>query len=264
MPELPDVEVFKQYMESTSLHQKIARVEVPGPELLEGASPTRLKNMLEGSRFQETRRHGKNLFAGLDNGFWLVLHFGMTGFLAYYKNEESRPSHERLLIRFSNEYNLAYDCRRKLGQIGLTGDPDRFVKDRQLGPDPLDENFDLETFKKAMKGSRAMIKSALMDQRRVAGIGNIYSDEILFQAGIRPDLWTNKLSKEDLDKVYSEMVRNVLPAAIEAGARPDRLPSSFLIPHRRGDGICPKCGRALEKRKISGRTACFCPRGQHG
>jgi formamidopyrimidine-DNA glycosylase len=103
-----------------------------------------------------------------------------------------------------------------------------------------------------------------MDQKRLAGIGNIYSDEILFQAGVRPDLKAGELSEEDLGRIYTEMVSNVLPAAIEAGARPDRLPSFFIIPHRRGDGVCPRCGGSLEKRRISGRTAWFCPRDQHG
>ncbi|MCF8062193.1 MAG: hypothetical protein K9M82_06735 [Deltaproteobacteria bacterium] len=264
MPELPDVETFRQYLESTSLHQEIARVDVPGPELLEGIPASRLKKTLQGSRFQDTRRHGKNLFGGLDTGPWLVLHFGMTGFLAYFKQEESGPSHARLLIRFSNGYTLAYDCRRKLGGIGLTDNPDRFVEDKGLGPDPLEEGFDLETFQNALKGSRATVKSVLMDQKRLAGIGNIYSDEILFQAGIRPDIKADALSPDDLKTIYDAMINKVLPAAIEAQARPERFPSSFIIPHRRGDGVCPKCGRSLEKSKISGRTSYFCTRDQRG
>ena len=264
MPELPDVEMFRRYLESTSLHQEITRVDVPGHDLLEGVSASRLKKSLQGSRFADTRRHGKHLFAGLETGRWLVLHFGMTGFLAYFKNEDSRPSHTRLLIRFSNGYALAYDCQRKLGKIALTEDPDRYVRQEELGPDPLGEGFDLEAFRSAMAGSRATIKSALMDQKRMAGIGNIYSDEILFQAGIRPDSKADSLSDDDMKTVYEVMVESVLPAAIEAGARPDRFPSSFVIPHRRGDGTCPKCGKPLEKRKISGRTSYFCPRDQRG
>jgi formamidopyrimidine-DNA glycosylase len=264
MPELPDVEVFRRYLESTSLHQEIRRVEVPSPELLEGTSASRLKKSLQGSRFTDTRRHGKLLFGGLENGGWLVLHFGMTGFLSYFKNGDSRPPHARLLIRFPNGYALAYDCQRKLGKIALTEDPDRYARREELGPDALGEHFDLEAFRNAMKGSRATVKSALMDQKRMAGIGNIYSDEILFQAGIRPDAKVGALSDDDLKTVFDVMVEHVLPAAIEAQARPDRFPSSFIIPHRRGDGLCPKCGRSLRKRKISGRTSYFCTRDQRG
>lgn len=264
MPELPDVEVFRRYVESTSLHQEIDRVEVRSPELLEGIPASRLKSSLEGSLFSDTRRRGKHLFCGLENGRWLVLHFGMTGFLAYFKNEERRPSHARLLIRFSNGYALAYDCQRKLGKIALTEDPDRYARQEELGPDPLGEGFDLKAFRSAMEGSRATIKSALMDQKRMAGIGNIYSDEILFQAGIRPDSKADSLSDDDMKTIYEVMVERVLPAAIEARARPDRFPASFIIPHRHGDGTCPNCGKPLEKRKISGRTSFFCTRDQRG
>lgn len=262
MPELPDVEIFKRYLESTSLHQDIERVDISSPELLEGVSARRLQNTLRGNQLQSAHRHGKYLFAQLDQEGWLILHFGMTGFLSYFRNPEQRPSHVRLALRFSNGFTLAYDCQRKLGEIGLTQTVHQFVRERELGPDPLDAEFDLKAFRHAMAGTRAAVKSALMDQKRVAGIGNIYSDEILFQAGIQPAVKVRDLSGKDIESLYNQMTRTVLPAAIEAGADPERLPSSFVIPHRHDQGVCPRCGRPLEKRKIAGRTAYFCPHDQ--
>lgn len=262
MPELPDVEIFRRYLESTSLHQDIESVDIQSPEMLEGVSARRLRDTLRGNRLQSAGRHGKHLFARLQQGGWLVLHFGMTGFLAYFQNPEQEPRHVRMGLHFSNGFTLAYDCQRKLGRIGLTESMDRFVRERELGPDPLDPDFDLETFRAALTGTRSSVKSALMDQSRIAGIGNIYSDEILFQAGIHPATKAQDLSDDDIEALYHAMTQTVLPAAIEAGADPDRLPSSFVIPHRRKQGACPRCGRALEKRKISGRTAYFCPHDQ--
>lgn len=264
MPELPDVEIFRQYLESTSLHQDMDDVEVPGPEVLQGISASRLNKILRGNRFQSARRHGKYLFGELKEGGWLVFHFGMTGFLAYFRDDERSTGHERLLIRFSNGYTLAYDCQRKLGEIGLAEDLQHFIREKGMGPDPLDSGFDLETFLDAMRGSRATVKSALMDQKRMAGIGNIYSDEILFQAGIRPGAKANDLTEGDWKTIYTEMTQNVLPAAIEARADPSRLPASFIIPRRHGNRTCPLCGEALETTKIGGRTTVFCPHDQQG
>jgi formamidopyrimidine-DNA glycosylase len=119
MPELPDVEVFKQYLDATSLHQKIGKVKIIAPEMLKGGTVNRLKEALEGDAFESSWRHGKYLFVNLRNGPFLVLHFGMTGFLIYFKNRDKEPPHERLLIAFSNGYYLAYDCQRKFGKVAL-------------------------------------------------------------------------------------------------------------------------------------------------
>ena len=105
MPELPDVEVFKQYLDATSLHQSIAEVKILAPEMLKGMSVKELKQALEGDAFESSRRHGKYLFVKLDKGAFLVLHFGMTGFLTYFKNMDKEPAHQRLLIAFSNGYH---------------------------------------------------------------------------------------------------------------------------------------------------------------
>ena len=259
MPELPDVEVFKQYLDATSLHQGIAKVHILAPEMLEGVTAERLKGTLEGHVFESSRRHGKYLFVNLDSGLFLVLHFGMTGFLAYFKDTDKKPPHERLQVAFSNGYRLSYDCQRKLGEVTLAGTLEGFLKERSVGTDALE--IDLSSFKQALSKTRASVKSALMNQQRIAGIGNIYSDEILFQARIHPQKKAAQLDESTLEGLF-QATKEVLATAIECRADPEKFPEDCLIPHRRADRICPKCGGEIKTARVSGRTAYFCPHCQ--
>ena len=102
MPELPELEIFRRYVDSTSLHQKIETIEVKNGKVLGGVSAGGLKRGLEGTKFESTRRHGKHLFVELGDGRWLLLHFGMTGGLKYYRDADEEPAHARVLISFRN------------------------------------------------------------------------------------------------------------------------------------------------------------------
>ncbi len=146
MPELPDVEAFKRYLEATSLHQCIAHVDVLSADLLKGVSGRELARQLRGRRFESTRRHGKHLFVRTDDDIWLRLNFGMTGSLRYFKDEKKAPRHTRVLFLFAKDYRLAFDDQRKFGEIGLIKDVSEFLKKRVLGSDALD--VDLPEFKK--------------------------------------------------------------------------------------------------------------------
>ncbi len=258
MPELPDVETFRRYMAVTSLHKKIKEVTVRSREILEGVSISKLKAGLVGKRFDTTRRHGKYLAALLDSGKCLVMHFGMTGFLKYFKKTEKEPAHERFLITFANGYHLAYHCQRKLGRVILVENFDQFIEEKALGPDALAPDLDFDAFKEEAVGRRASIKSFLMNQQCIAGIGNIYSDEILFQAGIHPKTRTDKLADKALQGLFS-IREEVLKTAISHQADPEAFPGSYITARRGGDEKCPRCGKRLRKTKVSGRTAYYCP-----
>jgi formamidopyrimidine-DNA glycosylase len=259
MPELPDVEIFKQYIDATSLHKTIETVEVKSPMLLIGVSAQKLQTKLSGHKFQSATRYGKYLFVKLDNNFWLILHFGMTGRLKYFKDMEKEPSHDRLLISFANGYHLAYDCQRKLGEVGLTDDIESFVKEKQLGPDVFD--LDFTKFKKILEERRGTIKYTLMNQHIMAGIGNIYADEILFQAGLHPETPVNKLDEIKVKELYKAMYE-VLKTVVDSQADPEKFPGSYLLPYRRKGGKCPQCDSKLKQIKISGRTTYYCPKCQ--
>jgi formamidopyrimidine-DNA glycosylase len=256
MPELPSVEIFKRYFASTSLDQEIKGVEIRNPEILTNTSVVELKNKLNGQKFIDSSRYGKYLFASLENSYFLILHFGMTGYLKYFQKDGS--PHIRLLISFKNGYNLAFDDMRKFGNISLTVSPEQFIDERNLGLDALE--IDFETFEKLLRKRSGMIKPLLMNQNFIAGIGNLYADEILYQSKIHPLTRADKLEKDQMKQIFTEMKR-VLNKAIEYQDKPYSLPSSFLLPHRHPGGECPH-GGPLKTMKISGRTTYYCPNEQ--
>jgi formamidopyrimidine-DNA glycosylase len=256
MPELPDVEVFKRYLDATALHKTIAAVKVKSARILEGVSSQKLRQTMKGRQFQSTHRHGKYLLVALDQGPWLALHFGMTGFLKYFKQKEKDPEHDRLLVSFDNGFHLAYVCQRKLGTVSLADEVDSFIETKQLGPDAL--GLDLEGFRQILKGKRGSIKSFLMNQKYLAGIGNVYSDEILFQSKLHPKRPVNNLEPETVKHLF-DVMHNVIQKAIDAQADPRQFPQSFIVPHRHGDGNCPRCRGELKKITVAGRSVYFCP-----
>ena len=256
MPELPELEVFKRYVDSTSLHQDIEMVEVKNGKILGGVSAGRLKRGLEGRKFESARRHGKHLFVKLDEGPWLLLHFGMTGGLKYYKDADEETTHVRVLISFANGYHLAFDDQRLFGKVDLIEDPDEFIEEQKLGLDPLD--LDFPAFRERLEGRRGEIKATLMNQRIFAGIGNLYSDEILFQVRLHPKTSVGRLDGDTIHDLH-EQTRRVLHAAIEYGASLHGLPDSFLLPHRREGADCPRGNGEIQKTKAAGRTAYYCP-----
>jgi formamidopyrimidine-DNA glycosylase len=255
MPELPDVELFKRYLDATSLHQRIAHVEVRKAYVLKGVTARELARRLKGHRFESSRRHGKHLFVRAGEDVWLRLHFGMTGSLDYYKNEKKASRHARVLFVFGNEYRLAFDDQRQFGEMGLLENVDAFLKKRALGPDALEVS--LAQFKEILGKHRGAVKSILLNQRLIAGIGNIYADEILFHARIHPATEISRLSEKALSKLF-RAARYILRKAIAARADANRMPKSWLL-RRRGKGEkCPRCGRTLKSATIGGRTAWYC------
>jgi formamidopyrimidine-DNA glycosylase len=261
LPELPDVEVFRRYLQATSLHEEIVEVELRSPEVLVGASVEDLKAALHGRSFDSTSRHGKHLFVKVTDDGWLMLHFGMTGQLKYFKVMEREPEYDRLLISFANGYHLAYDAMRKLGEVQLVDNVEQFIADRELGPDALSPELGADTFVQRFAGQRGMIKPALMNQKIIAGIGNVYSDEILFQVGIHPRTKVDDLDRKQLKQIYQTM-KEVLHTAIENQADPERFPESYMTQHRHKGGRCPVSGEQLQSVKVSGRTAYYCPNRQ--
>jgi len=249
-------------MNKTSLHKQVENVDVREEKLLGEVKKKELVSRLKGHSFKKTDRHGKYLFGGLDNGGWLVLHFGMTGFLKYFKKNASHNNHFRLVIHFSNGYYLVFDCQRKLGLIDWTDEKEKFIQKKKLGEDPYDDNFDLSRFMKLMDGRRGSIKSALMNQKIISGLGNIYSDEVLFHAGIHPQSEVKKLNYNDLERVF-KMIKDVLKTAIEANASPHNMPENYLLQFREKDAPCPVCGGKISTTKITGRTSYFCTHHQN-
>lgn len=187
----------------------------------------------------------------------------MTGFVEYFANggdvEGSDPEHTRLRLDFDGGGHLAFVNPRRLGQIGWVSSPGEYVEEEALGPDALDEEFDPAHLRAALEDRRGTLKSALMDQSLVAGIGNEYADEILFQVRTHPRTDAAGLSGQEVEELHREILR-VLRAAIDV--RLDPLPDWFLIPHREAGGTCPACGATLDRIEVSGRAMWLCPEDQ--
>lgn len=260
MPELPDVENYSRYLKRHGLHKKIEGVSVAAPKILKGASPRSLARALKGRTLARARRHGKHLFAEIDDGRWLAFHFGMTGRLEHFKDGEKDPDYDRLRFDFTDGEHLAYVNARMLGGVQLIDDADAFIRSKKLGPDAA--GVDEKTFRERVREKRGAIKPALMDQTLFAGIGNIYSDEILFQAKIHPRTAISDLDDKSMKQLYRTM-RRVLETGVAKGAGAEdverRVPKSWLLPHRRRGGECPRCGGKIATLKMQTRTAYFCP-----
>jgi formamidopyrimidine-DNA glycosylase len=265
MPELPDVERFKCLLAENALGKGIERVIVNDARILGKRSTRAFVERLQGASLVEARRHGKHLMARLDRGGWLVLLFGMTGALHFVQDLDKEPPFSRVRLDFTHDGHLAYTNKRMIGHVDVVDDAEKFIAREKLGPDALDPRFDLSAFKEAVTGIKRDVKSVLMNQEIVAGIGNIYSDEILFQARVDPKAKVCELPPARLKHLFAVM-RKVFETAVARGAGSeeftDRVPQGALLPERRKGGHCPRCHSDLSIAKVGGRTSYSCPRCQ--
>lgn len=259
MPELPEVESFRRYLEKTSLEKTIDDILVKNDKILQDISINDLMKNLISTKLVKTMRWGKYLFIQTDKGIWLTMHFGMSGSLFYFHHLNEQPSHCRLLIKFEGDNYLCFNDQRLFGRIGLVQEVESFIKKHHLGPDVLAMNK--EEFIDAVSGKRSPIKTILMKQELFAGIGNEYSDEILFQGKINPAIAASDLSREQLAKLFVS-VGLVLNAAIKSKVEDKPYPDNFLLHSGRKKRVCPRCGSKISCQKFSGRTGCFCQKCQ--
>jgi formamidopyrimidine-DNA glycosylase len=261
VPELPDVEVFRRRVARTALHRPIERVTVSDDLVVRGVGRQTLRWRLRGTTLTSTRRHGKNVFVATDAGVHLHLHFGMTGYVDPLGPEDPAPPHLRVRLDFSDGGRLAFVDQRRLGTVGLVEDVDAWIEQHELGPDAL--SLDLPTLRQLLAGWRGGLVGALMSQEAIAGIGNIYSDEILFHARLAPRRRADDLTPAETARLHRQLGR-VLSRAIEAGAQPGRMPRGWLIQDRRDGAECPRARGVVRRYRAGGRTGYWCPVCQGG
>lgn len=258
MPELPEVETYTRYFAKHALRQRIARVDVRDPRILGEIRPEAFARRLKGAEFTSVRRHGKHLFADAGKA-WLHLHFGMTGDLAYYRDAEQQPRFARVVFAFKNGAFLAFEDMRLFGLVDLIADPDAFIAASKLGPDPL--ALRLPQFRELLAKRKGAVKSLLMSQEIIAGLGNLYVDEILFQTGIHPRRPVNRLEDAEVRAIHTAMLR-ILRDTIARHGREAELPPRYLIHHRVEGERCPRCGGTIARSVVFGRTTYFCRKHQ--
>jgi len=272
VPELPEVEIIRRQLEKELAGTRIASCEVFLPRLVTCPTALGYRRGLKGRRIEAIGRRGKYLIFSLDDGRELVIHLGMTGSLILASPREERPRHTHIAFHLEDGRDLLYVDPRTFGETALLREGDRSPLRglNSIGPEPLDGDFNCETLGGRLQG-KCRVKSALLDQSRVAGIGNIYADETLHRAGVNPLRRLDELTPAEIERMHSAL-REVLSEAISRGGssvsdyvdlRGER--GSFQEIHRvyRREGEdCPACGAAIRREIVSGRSTYFCPKCQ--
>jgi formamidopyrimidine-DNA glycosylase len=280
MPELPEVETVRRGLARCLEGHVLARVEQRRPDL-RAALPERFAERLTGRRVEAVRRRAKYLLLGLDDGSTLIIHLGMSGRLLVASGRRAEPSrpHDHVILETDDGVVVRFNDARRFGLMALAqaGKIDSHPLIADLGPEPLGDQFDEAALSAALARRRTSIKAALLDQRVVAGLGNIYVSEALFHAGISPRRTAASVAGARAGRLVPA-IRRVLNDAIAAGGSTlrDYVQSSgelgrfqhrFAVYDRAGQA-CPGCtcevGRTGGIRRIlqSGRSTFYCPRRQ--
>ncbi|WBO68572.1 Fpg/Nei family DNA glycosylase [Streptomyces camelliae] len=260
MPELPDVEGYREVLNTCGRGRRVRRVDVRDTGVLRGVGARHLRREVEGQRLGRPWRHGKLLVVPFGDGPALVWHFGMTGELVCTGADDPLQTHDRVVLALDDERQLRYRDQRKLQGVRLC--PDQRALERllaRLGPDALE--MDRPDFLELLAGRRGAVKSVLMDQSLIAGLGNLLSDEILWRARVAPRRPARDLDESEARHVFTAM-RRVLATANRAGRVP---PRRTWLTGRRDDAepACPRCGERLRSRRVSGRRTVWCAHCQH-
>ncbi len=258
LPELPEVEAFKFYIEQ-SLLQEIKELDVRDRRFFV-TSIKDFRKKLIGNLFESVDRRGKFLIVNLQlYSLKLIFHFGMTGNLSYIKTGTPEEKYVRIIFLFNNGYELRLIDQRRFGKLYLVESVSQVKTIRNMGPEPL-EIGEKEFLEICDNHARRTAKSLLMDQSIIAGIGNMYSDEILYQADIRPDTKVMNLTRDEKTRILNK-TKEILRKVIKADADLNKL-KDFLLLYRKRGAKCPRCGGEVEILKMSNRTSYYCPRCQ--
>ncbi|MGQ4515370.1 DNA-formamidopyrimidine glycosylase family protein [Streptomyces sp. DW26H14] len=256
MPELSDVEGFRKVVADCARHRRVSDVEVHDTGVLRGVSGRRLRGELAGRRLGEAWRHGKWLFVPVEGAdATLVCHFGMTGSFHCCSPDEPVGPYDRVVLALDGPRDLRYRDQRKLQGMRLADESGVARILDGLGPDAL--SLDRERFRALLAGRRGAVKSALMDQSVIAGLGNLLCDEILWRARVHPRTPARDLDDTALRHLHASMGR-----VLDTSVREERVPPRrrWLTGRRDDtDPRCPRCGTRLRSDRVAGRRTVWCP-----
>lgn len=276
MPELPEVETVRRSLELLVPHKQIAAVEIFKPSLLELGDEAAFA-ALAGGEIASIGRRGKYLlFAMQPEPLCWVVHLRMTGKLLYHQQAQPLQKHDHARLSFADGSELVYNDMRGFGRFWLTqAGPEGLAQVsglNSLGREPLDEDFSVEYWQEKIKRRpRTMVKAALLDQTVVAGLGNIYADEVLFQAQVHPERPLGSLTEEENLRLAQAM-REILQASIAQrgttfrdyvdGNNEKGGYQEFLRVFQKKGQPCPNCQGEIQRIKVAGRSSYFCPHCQ--
>ena len=269
MPELPEVETVKNQLAPKITGRTITKVSLLWERMVKGQDPREFLRLVTGQKITDLTRHGKYLIVHLSSGNKLILHLKMTGSLMLGKNGDEMPQYTRAIIHLDDGQNVYFRDPRKFGVMKMVADTKEI--DAKLGPEPLDEDFTLQYFSEGLAKRTAPVKAFILEQKFIAGVGNMYADEALFAAGIDPRRPADSLKKTEIKRLYTA-IREVIVAGIKYGGasvvtyyHPDGSVGTahehFNVAHNQKKE-CAVCGGRVERIVVRGRGTYYCPRCQ--
>lgn len=269
MPELPEVETVRRTLTKYILNRPIMKAAVIHPHI--SACGENIESALCGNCFTAIRRRGKFLILALEKGGCLLVHLRMTGQFVYYQRPLQLDAHTHFIMEFAPGEGVYFRDVRKFGRLWLLEHENECSGIARMGPEPFAEEFTADYLAGILSKSRCPIKAKLLDQHAVAGIGNIYADEILHASFLHPKRISSSLSRDEI-AVLREAIITVLQKAIDYGGTtfrdyrdglgaPGRFKAVLQVFRREGEA-CYRCGERIVRIKCAGRSSFFCPHCQ--
>ena len=271
MPELPEVETVRRGLEKLILGKKIVSLDIRYPKMIK-TDLDQFQKELPDQVVKSMGRRGKYLLFYLTDKV-LISHLRMEGKYFYYPDQVPERKHAHVLIHFEDGGTLVYEDVRKFGTMELLAPEllDAYFVSKKLGPEPTEQDFDLEIFRGFLKKSKKPIKSHLLDQTLVAGLGNIYVDEVLWRAKVHPASPSQSLTRAEATAIHEQTIE-VLGQAVEKGGSTirtytnafgeDGTMQEFHQVYDKTGEACSRCGAIIEKIQLGGRGTHFCPKCQ--
>jgi formamidopyrimidine-DNA glycosylase len=273
MPELPEVETIVADLRPHLVGRTIVRCELRFPSIVRHPEPEAFVDSVVGLRIEALRRRGKYILAGLEGGALLVVHLGMSGQLRLVDPETPVADHTHATFELDDGRQLRYRDPRRFGRL-LFGTEDALIASRampRLGPEPIDTDFGADDLYVRLRRRRAPLKAVLLDQTTIAGVGNIYADESLHRARLRPDRRAASLSRVSVRRLHEALRQALEIAILNRGSSVDSYRDAWgevgsqqeqLLVYGRAGEPCYTCGRPLALVRIAGRSTVFCRRCQ--
>jgi formamidopyrimidine-DNA glycosylase len=278
MPELPEVETISQQLARKIKGKKIKKIKVRLKKIIQVSSLNFFKNKVEGVKIKKVWRRAKMIIIDLENHYSLVIHLKLSGQLLYSPKEKKEyPKHSHLIFVFADQGVLIFNDMRQFGycKLILTQDLPDFFQEKKIGPEPLAKNFSLKKFKELLeKKSQGKIKPVLMDQSFLAGIGNIYAQEICWCARVLPQRKINTLTDKEIKLIYNCLIK-ILKVAIkdkgttaadehyqDTAGKKGKYAFKLKVYQKQGKK-CSRCQKGIIQRiNLAGRGTSYCPRCQ--
>jgi len=271
MPELPEVETVRKVLKKQILNKEIEDVIIYYPKMLDNKGEE-FRKILKKNKFINIDRKGKWLIFELENHY-LLSHLRMEGKFFIKNSNEEHLKHEHIIIRFTDKTDLRYHDVRKFGRMKVI-EKDKLndtIEIKKQGKEPFDKDLESKYLLEKFKDKKIPIKTTLLNQEIISGLGNIYADEVLFASGIYPLRETSKVTKGECDKIIRAS-KEILTKAIKEGGTTIRSYTSslgvsgnyqnYLSVHKKEGKPCGKCRFIIKKIKVNGRSTYYCPNCQ--